>query len=183
MNQALSMVWQVLSLQATEGIHLLPFVCRLLAFLLAAPFAICIVLDIIAYAIVRTLHLSMSQQRIPRSPLSASVVLESDMEPTATHVGIRDLHTSLFLRVLITFRRMLSPDPWEILHTAGILLGLLPPRPSSPSCRLQATPTLACPAPRMNPRRPDPRRSFDVPIFLIALETLYVIPPHSPSSA
>ena len=166
-----------------------------MAFLLAAPFAICIVLDIIAYgeistavsrlrpAIVRTLHLSMSQQRIPRSPLSASVVLESDMEPTATHVGIRDLHTSLFLRVLITFRRMLSPDPWEILHTAGILLGLLPPRPSSPSCRLQATPTLACPAPRMNPRRPDPRRSFDVPIFLIALETLYVIPPHSPSSA
>lgn len=64
----------------------LPLLCRIAAFLMAAPFALCIALDIVAYgkslpfrlrafqlipssAIARTLHLSMSQQRVPRSPL------------------------------------------------------------------------------------------------------------------
>lgn len=55
----------------------LPFACRLAALLLAAPIALCIALDIVAYAIARTLHLSISQQRVPRSPRSIPVGLLS----------------------------------------------------------------------------------------------------------
>ncbi|ORY30582.1 hypothetical protein BCR39DRAFT_112233 [Naematelia encephala] len=42
---------------------------------LAAPFVLCIILDLIAYGIVRTLHLSMSSHRVPRSPPPANMPL------------------------------------------------------------------------------------------------------------
>ncbi|KAL1413111.1 N-acetylglucosaminyl-phosphatidylinositol de-N-acetylase [Vanrija albida] len=48
----------------------IPLFFRLLSVLLAAPFLVFIALDLIAYAIARTLHLSMSSLRVPRSPPS-----------------------------------------------------------------------------------------------------------------
>ncbi|ORX37199.1 hypothetical protein BD324DRAFT_650805 [Kockovaella imperatae] len=55
-------------------------VCRILALLLLAPFALCIALDVTAYAIARTLHLSMSHQRVPRSPGSQVIPILTEGE-------------------------------------------------------------------------------------------------------
>ncbi|WOO76796.1 N-acetylglucosaminyl-phosphatidylinositol de-N-acetylase [Vanrija pseudolonga] len=56
----------------------IPLFFRLLSVLLAAPFLVFIALDLIAYAIARTLHLSMSQLRVPRSPPSVPRELVAD---------------------------------------------------------------------------------------------------------
>lgn len=50
----------------------IPFIFRIAAFSIAMPFAFCIALDAIAYGIARTLHLSISARRVPRSPMSVS---------------------------------------------------------------------------------------------------------------
>ncbi|WWC65585.1 uncharacterized protein I303_108203 [Kwoniella dejecticola CBS 10117] len=61
-----------------------PFICRLLAFILFAPFGLCIILDIIAYAIARTLHLSITQRRVPRSPpVISKEILSNDLISSA----------------------------------------------------------------------------------------------------
>lgn len=58
----------------------LPFLCRVFAFLLAAPVALFITLDLIAYGIARTLHLSMSAERVPRTPpIESKALLASDI--------------------------------------------------------------------------------------------------------
>ncbi|KAI9634739.1 uncharacterized protein MKK02DRAFT_27897 [Dioszegia hungarica] len=64
----LDQIWRLA--QAVTPVNYLPFIFRLIAFLIAFPFALFIALDAIAYGIARTLHLSTSQRRVPRSPLS-----------------------------------------------------------------------------------------------------------------
>ncbi|WVF68889.1 hypothetical protein IAT40_003662 [Kwoniella sp. CBS 6097] len=63
---------EYLSPQLPGLLSYFPFAFRLAAFILFAPFGLCIILDIIAYAIARTLHLSITQRRVPRSPPSIS---------------------------------------------------------------------------------------------------------------
>ncbi|RXK40078.1 hypothetical protein M231_02718 [Tremella mesenterica] len=54
---------------------------------MAAPFALCIALDLIAYGIARTLHLSMLPRRVPRSPPNLDRMLASE------HVLLNDMGT------------------------------------------------------------------------------------------
>ncbi|WVO23297.1 uncharacterized protein IAS62_004647 [Cryptococcus decagattii] len=56
-----------------------PFACRLAAFTLFTPFGVCIILDIVAYAIARTLHLTITPRRVPRSPptLTSQILTEA----------------------------------------------------------------------------------------------------------
>lgn len=69
-----------------------PFACRLAAFTLFTPFGVCIILDIVAYAIARTLHLTITPRRVPRSPptltsqilTEAGPVTEADSDSSST---------------------------------------------------------------------------------------------------
>ncbi|WWC73424.1 uncharacterized protein I206_107391 [Kwoniella pini CBS 10737] len=64
------------------------FACRLSAFILFAPFGLCIILDIIAYAIARTLHLSITQRRVPRSPpVLSKEILSNDLNSSSGEVS------------------------------------------------------------------------------------------------
>ncbi|KAK8849437.1 hypothetical protein IAR55_004769 [Kwoniella newhampshirensis] len=80
-------MWEYIQPELPGPLSYFPFACRLAAFLLFAPFCFAIALDIIAYAIARTLHLSISQHRVPRSPptlatdiLSKEILSESESE-------------------------------------------------------------------------------------------------------
>ncbi|WVN87034.1 uncharacterized protein L203_102210 [Cryptococcus depauperatus CBS 7841] len=61
---------QPLYAQLPGVLAVFPFLCRIAAFALFAPFGVGIGLDIVAYAIARTLHLSITPRRVPRSPPS-----------------------------------------------------------------------------------------------------------------
>ncbi|GMK53998.1 hypothetical protein CspeluHIS016_0105840 [Cutaneotrichosporon spelunceum] len=55
-----------------------PLAFRLLAYMIAAPFVLFIALELVAYVITRTLHISISNLRVPRSPPAAPRELEDD---------------------------------------------------------------------------------------------------------
>ncbi|CAK9784579.1 LmbE-like protein [Cutaneotrichosporon oleaginosum] len=55
-----------------------PLVFRLLALAIAAPFVLFIMLEMVAYVITRTLRISISNLRVPRSPPAAPRDLEDD---------------------------------------------------------------------------------------------------------
>jgi len=88
---AVRLAWDQLTGELYGPLSYVPILCRLAATLLAAPFAICIALDVIAYTIARTLHLSMSPLRVPRSPLSMQTAppevstFDVDPEPLVHH--------------------------------------------------------------------------------------------------
>ncbi|WRT69410.1 uncharacterized protein IL334_006396 [Kwoniella shivajii] len=73
-----------LSIQLPGPLAYFPFICRLIAFLLFAPVGLCIILDVIAYGIARTLHLSITQRRVPRSPpVISKEILTNDLISSA----------------------------------------------------------------------------------------------------
>nr|ODN95436.1 hypothetical protein L204_03975 [Cryptococcus depauperatus CBS 7855] len=85
---------QPLYAQLPGVLAVFPFLCRIAAFALFAPFGVGIGLDIVAYAIARTLHLSITPRRVPRSPpshpsqiLSESADADSDSLSSTSSVS------------------------------------------------------------------------------------------------